>query len=82
MKKDKFYEITHTKNTTMWQSFISMLWIIYCIFAPIIIGSLPVIPYIITNNGWWMLLMILTFPIGVGISIKTWDIEYIIKNVF
>jgi hypothetical protein len=54
----------------------------YCIFIPIIISSLPVIPYIITDNGWWMLSMIITFPIGIGLTQKTWNMEYLIKNVF
>lgn len=81
MKKDKYYKITHAK-VTLWQSFISVLWIMYCIFIPIIISSLPVIPYIITDNGWWMLSMIITFPIGIGLTQKTWNMEYLIKNVF
>lgn len=44
-------------------------------FTPIVIGALPVIPYIITNNGTWMFALFLTIPLSTVIALKYWDFQ-------
>lgn len=44
-------------------------------FTPIVIGALPVIPYIITNNGTWMFALFLTIPLSTVIAMKYWDFQ-------
>lgn len=54
-------------------------WLLFCMILPIFFAMSPTIIYINTDNGNWMYLMFISFPIGVSIAIKTWDSEFINK---
>lgn len=49
--------------------------LLFRVFTPIVIGALPVIPYIITNNGTWMFALFLTIPLSTVIAMKYWDFQ-------
>ena len=55
-------------------SFLSMLFfylkVILLIVATIGIPSLPVIPYILTDDAHWMIGLFITFPIGLTVGWK------------
>ena len=54
------------------KNFLQLLWACYSILgmivAPVIITVAPLVPYILTNNPWWLALMIITFPVGITVS--------------
>jgi hypothetical protein len=51
----------------------------FCLLTPIIIGIMPVIPFLLTDNSNWMWLIILSFPFGIATAMKTWDIKFLNK---
>lgn len=63
-------------KSVLW-NIISIYWIFWVAFCPLIICMLPVLPYLITENGNWLFLMILSVPIGFAVGYKMWNIDYI-----
>ena len=53
------------KATKFFKSYIGCIVLIFTIILPFVVAIIPVIPYIMTENGYWMLGMILTFPLCV-----------------
>ena len=55
-----------------------ILLLMFYAFSSIAVALLPVVPYLITSNDSWMCLMILSFPIGMAMFIKSWP--YLTNN--
>jgi hypothetical protein len=47
--------------------------VIFFAIIPIAFALIPVIPLVITDNGHWGLLMIITFPAGIGCAGIVWE---------
>ena len=60
------------EKETFLQEFFSIFKILYWALTPIIVAILPVIPYCLTNDGEWMLLMIISMPVGSVLMKRMW----------
>jgi hypothetical protein len=47
--------------------------LLFMAFTPIVIGILPIIPYLITNNESWLFLLFLSQPCAVAAALKCWE---------
>lgn len=68
-------------NPNLFTTILSIYWVLFCMISPFIICGLPVIPYIITDNAYWMWGMFITFPLGLAIGLKFLEPEFMFKSI-
>lgn len=57
----------------MIKEIISIYKILFYALTPVIVSVLPIVPYIIPNNGAYMFGLFLTLPLGAALAMKFWD---------
>lgn len=62
------------------KDFMFTCWLLICVLGPLFIGVIPVIPAIIFNSPNCMWLMLVSAPMGIAVSMQTWDPDFIIRN--
>jgi hypothetical protein len=64
LTKEQLAELKNQKQETPLEYLGMTIKLLFLILYPFAIGLLPVVPYIMTDNGAWMLGMFLTMPIA------------------
>jgi len=67
------------KNSIVKDNLKSLYWAFVCIVIPLIIGSSPMIPYVLTNNPLWFLLLPLTISICMVLASRLHSAGYVDK---